>query len=245
VYPSAFHVAWSPPNHINPRPLISSLAVDVEPTVFWDGQSPSPHDLLDEWKTAVSFDPSRHGTVRPGHNGPSGVGLEDRILRPLGLNPSSVAFTDAVPWFFVKQGRGSQGAAIAERFRPWAETNGVDPGSLPDRPSSTELPQLATAEPRRVALLAEIVEINAPLMITLGQEALDAVRGVADPGTMSGVQDVLAPVGYGAVGSATFDGRQREVLPIVHPGFQRQTKRPDWVAAFESWEQAVARPRSP
>lgn len=241
VYPSAFHVAWSPPGHAGARPLISSLAVDVEPTVFWDGQTPSPSELLELWKAAVGFDARRHGIVRPGHNGPSGVGLEERILRPLGLDPSAVAFTDAVPWFFAKHGARSQGAAIAERFAPWAIANGVDPGSLPSRPSAAALPRLAIAEPRRSALRAEIAATGAPILIALGQEALDAVRGVADRGSVTGVQTTLTPDGYGAIGTAAFEGRRYELLPVVHPGFQRQTKRPDWLAAFEQWEHSVTR----
>ena len=60
VYPSAFHIAWSPPDEFDPRPpdlrqrpMISSLAVDVEPTVFWDGTNPSPADELERWKLNV------------------------------------------------------------------------------------------------------------------------------------------------------------------------------------------------
>jgi hypothetical protein len=234
VYPSAFHVAWSPPGHAGRRAAISSLAVDVEPTVFWDGKSPSPADLLIDWKTAVGFDADRHGTVRPGHNGPSGVGLEERILAPLDLDPSSVAFTDAVPWFFVKDGAGSQGAAIAERFAPWAEGTGIDPGSLPKRPSIRDLPKLAGAQPRRTTLRHEIMSIGAPLVITLGQEALDAIRYIADE--VAGVQRTLAPDGYGRIGALEIDGRRFDLLPVAHPGFLRQTKRPDWLAAFGRWE---------
>ncbi|MEZ5296528.1 MAG: hypothetical protein R2697_09755 [Ilumatobacteraceae bacterium] len=241
VYPSAFHVAWSPPGHAGRRALISSLAVDVEPTVFWDGKSPSPVELLNDWKMAVGFDADRHGTVRPGHNGPSGVGLEERILAPLGLTPSNVAFTDAVPWFFVKHGAGSQGAAIAERFAPWAERNRIDPGSLPKRPSIRDLPKLAGAEPRRTTLRHEIVSIGAPLVITLGQEALDAIRLIADD--VAGAQPTLAPDGYGRIGALEIDGQRFDLLPVAHPGFLRQTKRPDWLAAFESWEAAAPRLR--
>lgn len=68
VYPSAFHVSWSPPPKYDPRPddsrrrpFISSLAVDVEPTVFWTGENPSPDDELVRWKQSVEFDPARHG----------------------------------------------------------------------------------------------------------------------------------------------------------------------------------------
>src|SRR3954469_22340227 len=125
VYPSAFHVAWSPPPDVDPRPqdkrahaFVSSLAVDVEPTVFWDGVDPAPTALLAEWREAVGFDDERHGFVRPGHNGPSGNGLTTDVLAPLDLAPERVAFTDAVPWFFVKHERGGQAAAITARFNP-------------------------------------------------------------------------------------------------------------------------------
>ena len=31
-------------------PNVASLAVDVEPTVFWDAVTPSPTALLEQWK---------------------------------------------------------------------------------------------------------------------------------------------------------------------------------------------------
>lgn len=67
VYPSAFHVAYAPPGHSG-RPLIGSLAVDVEPVVFWDGAAPTPAAEFERWLLDVGFDPEHHGAVRPGHN---------------------------------------------------------------------------------------------------------------------------------------------------------------------------------
>ncbi|GAG51133.1 unnamed protein product, partial [marine sediment metagenome] len=60
----------------------SSLAVDVEPVVFWDGQAPSPTDLLEQWVDDVGFTPE-WGRVEPGLNGPSGQGLLAYYLEPL------------------------------------------------------------------------------------------------------------------------------------------------------------------
>src|SRR3954449_1131424 len=92
VYPSAFHIAWSPPPAVDPRaveargrPFIASLAVDVEPTVFWDGIEPTSYDELARWKHALAFEPEVHGSATVGNNGPSGAGLVARILEPLGL----------------------------------------------------------------------------------------------------------------------------------------------------------------
>lgn len=245
VYPSAFHIAWSPPERLDTRdvasrrrPAIGSLAVDVEPVVFWDGIDPDPQRILDEWKQRAGFDPEKHGSATLGTNGPSGAGLIDNALTPLGLDPNVVAFTDAVPWYFVKQGAKSQGEAMATRFAPVAAEMGVHPGSLRSRPSTRALVEIARSDVRRQSLRAEVVEADAPLVITLGQEALDAVRSVADG--CGGVQTKLAAEGYGARGELVINGRPFEFLPLVHPGFERQTKNPDWVAALASWR---TRPR--
>ena len=244
VYPSAFHVAWTPPPSLDPRPagkrrrpLISSLAVDVEPTVFWDGSHPDPNELLDAWKSAVGFDPDRHGTVAVGTNGPSGQQLPATVLEPLGLDPDRIAYTDAVPWYFVKTTKGSQGAAIAERFNPLASALDASPGTLPTRPSKRQLVDLATSEGREPSLRSEIVEIGAPLVITLGQEAIDALSAVAD--TLDGVQRRLRPEGYGGEGTGTIDKHSFAVRALAHPGFIRQTKHPEWRAALNSWTEDV------
>lgn len=245
VYPSAFHVAWTPPPALDPRPpgqtrpYIGSLAVDVEPVVFWDGLDPPPSSILDAWVDAVGFVGRRHGAVRPGVNGPSGSGLVDRILGPLGLGADTVAYTDAVPWFFVKPGRGGQAAAIEERFAPAAEQMGVPAGSLPKRPSARRLPALAVAEPRRSGLRAEILEASAPAVITLGQEALDAVVGVAD--SAEHVPRRLEPHGYGQLGTMWLDRLRFAVLPLAHPGFLRLARDASWLAALATWEAAPPR----
>jgi hypothetical protein len=236
VYPSAFHVAWSPPGWTGRRPLITSLAVDVEPVLFWNGAEPSPEVLLDLWKTEVGFNDSRHGSAVVGNNGRSGLGLERNVLIPLRMAADEVAFIDVVPWYFVKGGRGSQGDAIKQRFEPFAVENGVDPGSLPSRPSPQRLVEIARSDDRRETLREEIVEAGAPLVVTLGQEALDAVRAVAD--RSAGVQSRLSPDGYGTRGELVIASDTYVLLPLAHPGFERQTTRPDWKAAFAQWAEA-------
>lgn len=83
------------------------------------------------------------------------------------------------------------------------------------------------------------MSIGAPLVITLGQEALAAIRCVADE--VIGVQHMLAPDGYGRIGELGIDGRRFALLPVAHPGFLRQTKRPQWLAAFGHWEGSAHR----
>jgi hypothetical protein len=243
VYPSAFHVAWSPPAQFDPRdpsrrrrPFIGSLAVDVEPTVFWDGHDPTPARILEQWRQAVGFDDDLHGQVTIGNNGPSGAAVVREVLLPLNLHPEEVAFTDVVPWFFVKDGKGSQGEAMRQRFAPLAGPLGVALGSLPNRPTTGALVELASTGARREPLRHEILAAAAPLVITLGQEAVDAIRKVADQ--WHGTETRLEPSGYGTRVRFTIESITKDLLPLVHPGFARQTNRPAWRSALDSWKKS-------
>ena len=240
VYPSAFHISWSPPDRFDTRddakkrhPLIGALAVDVEPVVFWDGVEPSPVAELQRWKAALGFDESVHGVATLGNNGPSGASLVKHILDPLGIDPASAAFTDVVPWFFVKKGANSQGEAMSTRFAPKAELIGVHEGSLPKRPTTRQLVEIAASDERRDSLRQEILDARAPLIITLGQEALDSVRAVADE--ITGVQARLQPGGYGRAGHVVIAGTRTTFMPLVHPGFRRQITDAQWRDALDSW----------
>ena len=233
VYPSAMHVRWRRPDNVGGRPTVSGLAVDVEPVVFWDGESPSPHDLLNDWKDSVGFNDD-WGRVEPGLNGPSGRVLETEYLEPLGLTPSNTSYTDLIPWFFVKSGAGSQGAAIAERFNPWATQYGAPTSSLPPRPTPKQLVGLLDPSGRRESLRDEIISINPDTILTLGQEALDGLRVASDE--CRPAQERLAPDDqYGRSGSATIANHQFEFMATAHPGLLRQTRRADWLSAHQNW----------
>lgn len=247
VYPSALHIAWSPPVELDERDAqlrkrrayISSLAVDVEPVVFWDGKEPTPASELERWKSHVGFDESC-GVANLGNNGPSGAGVVKDVLGLLGLDAAHVAFTDAVPWFFVKKGTGSQGDAIEKRFAPLAPklngSDGVHAGDLPKRPSQKDLVEIVGSE-RRAGLRSEIADASAPTIITLGQEALDAVRVVAD--AHSGLPEKLASERYGRLGGVTVDVKEYALLPLVHPGFRRQLRTQNPPPSHQAWKVAL------
>src|SRR5688572_9595447 len=82
AYPSALHVAWTPPSASGAR-SIRALAVDNEPEPFWDGSDEA--DQIKVWKDAVDWLPS-WGEVAPVEqlNGSSGTWLADKVLEPLG-----------------------------------------------------------------------------------------------------------------------------------------------------------------
>lgn len=234
VYPSALHIRWTRPRQTDARPTIASLAVDVEPVVFWDGVTPSPEALLVDWVREVGFD-ERWGNASVGHNGSSGAGLRDDYLSPLGVELVDVAYTDLIPWFFVKTGKGSQGDAIAGRYEPWAAEAGAPASSLPRRPSPSTLVGLAASEVRRSGLRREILDLRPSAIVTLGQEAIDGLRAVAD--RTDGGQAVLRPTAdYGNPGSVEVDAHTFTVVPVVHPGFLRQRSPGDpWREAHNRW----------
>ena len=95
----------------------------------------------------------------------------------------------------------------------------------------------AASHRRRDTLRAEVLETDAPLVITLGQEALDAMIAVADE--VRGVQTIMSPDGYGAIGHISIGHRRMDFLPLAHPGFLRQTANPRWRSAFMAWSDSL------
>ena len=244
VYPSAFHISWTPPAMYDERPeakkrrpYIAALAVDVEPVVFWDGRQPNPTDLFDEWVRSVGFTDEFGRAAASGSNGPSGAGLIERYLTPLNLTVDKVSFTDVVPTFFTKGGAGSQGEAIAKRFAPIATQLGMHAGSLPARPSPTSLVRLAV-DTQRDRLRIELSDAGAPLVITLGQEAADVIRQVVDHS--AGAQTKLAAEGYGQSGEITIGGYRANWIPLAHPGVIRP-KEGTWSRTHEDWKSRQTR----
>lgn len=174
VYPSALHVRWQPPDG---RP-IGALAVDDEPTVFWDGADAK--ERIEDWKKAVDWSPSWGTVGGAGGNGSSGRHVVDHVLTPLGVSADRVHFTDCLPTYFVKDGAGSQRDAIDKYYEPFAARQArLSRADLPSRPKATELVRRAVAE-EGVTLRQQLAEARAPRVVTLGQEAADVLAGIAD-----------------------------------------------------------------
>jgi hypothetical protein len=141
VYPSALHIRWSLPDA---SATVGALAVDDEPTVFWDGADAVAR--IEDWKGEVGWT-EVWGTVGvAGGNGSSGRHVVDHVLKPLGVSPSSVYFTDCLPTFFVKYGPGSQGERTQAIYQTFAAAQGLPSADLPPRPSVAELIKRSVAE---------------------------------------------------------------------------------------------------
>jgi hypothetical protein len=227
VYPSALHMRWRRPDGV----VVAALAVDDEPTVFWDGAD-APR-RIEQWQQAVHWTPHWGSVTAAGGNGSSGRYVADHVLQPLGLTPDHVYFTDCIPTYFIKRGNGSQAKALQNCYSPFAAAQNppVPPADLPARPSTSALVRRAIAE-EGPTLRAQIADAAAPTIVTLGQEAADVLAGIAGLDSV-----VLLPTaGYGRARPINVGGRRMEWMPLVHPG----NRSNQWRHRHQQWIQEVA-----
>jgi hypothetical protein len=263
VYPSAWHVAWRAPGDLvdeGRRGAVAALAVDVEPTVFWDSNADDFGERLALWKRDVRFLDGKHGTVSPvspSANGSSGKKVVRHYLTPLGITAVRAAFTDVYPVFLVKTSNGKkreQGDAIRDEYDSIASRMGVPVSSLPERISAARLPPLA-ASTFGARLVADLTAAAAPLIITLGDEVWNTLLAIpylrAHPPRET-FTDLYGDA-YGATGSLTVNGREVPWLPLVHPGLLMGEVDPEadvtpgartvkgWATFHARWALAVAK----
>jgi hypothetical protein len=201
VYPSALHIRWQRPDGI----VAGALPVSDEPTVFWDGEDAGKR--VSHWKDEVGW---RHawGSVNPaGGNGSSGRHVTDHVLTPLRLTAGDVYFTDCLPTYFVKHTR------IADVYGPFAAERHLPDAALPARPSPSQLVSRAIAEEGK-ELRHQLLEADAPAVVTLGQEAADVLAVLTGADRV-----VLAPdESYGREHEVSLDGRKLCWTALTHPG---------------------------
>lgn len=226
VYPSALHVRWVPPDG---SPTVGALAVDDEPTVFWDGSD--AEDRIRLWKDSVGWDDAWGTVGAAGGNGSSGRHVVAHVLDPLRIAPAATLFTDCLPTYFVKGGAGSQGERIRTVYQPFADRAGLEPAQLPSRPTPAALVRRAVVE-ERSTLLAQLGGSQAPRVVTLGQEAADVLAAI------SGTERFVLATGggYGRPRTVVLGGSRREWIPLTHPG----NRTPAWTARHAAWAGAQA-----
>jgi len=227
VYPSAFHVKWTRPDGRSVR----ALALRPEPYPFWRGEN------QEATFTAISaaWNPD-HGAVSPAEqfNGSSGRAVHRDVTNPLRVSWERVWLSDAVPFFHVHRGKGTQGAAMTDVYDPWAVSIGLAPHDLPTRPSADSLVAQAISE-EGARLRDEIRESEATTIVTLGNEAL---RVAGDLLTDHQLPLRLSLDHYGEPHQARLDGVQLAVLPLVHPGQRSEQWRGahrSWIAKHQPW----------
>ena len=247
VYPSAWHISWTAPAFTmghGHKGAIAAVAVDVEPTVFWDGAADDFAVRLRNWTDAVAFiegdKPGQHGHVSPippSSNGSSGRKVVQHYLEPLNIDVTRTTFTDIYPVFLIKRSgstggggrRREQGDAIRDEYDTIAGMLGRETCSLPGRISPGRLPAIAAATFGR-RIVEDLAEASAPLVITLGEEVWRTFCAIPELKARSHVAHFSEMYGeqYGKMGLLTIGGRETDWLPLVHPGLLKGTTRDDF-----------------
>lgn len=236
LHPSAFHVAWTAPKSApagrDRTGIVKALAVDVEPTVFWEGNEDGGDDLLKLWLKEVGFvegdDEGQHGRVDsrlPAANGSNGRKIIQQYLEPLGLKSDEVTFTDVFRHYMVKTGTKAKREmrdAIEIEYNAIADFMGVQKSHLLRKIHERALPGQAQ-EAFGDKLKQEFTDGKPELVITLGEEAwrtVDMIFGYDAHSSIS-MFDALYGEAYGRPGTLRSGNHVAKWLPLVHPSLLR------------------------
>ncbi len=223
VYASAVHARWKKDGKI----ICQALAVASEPRIFWDGNPEEAKRIISE--VAI---PAELGVLEPASkqlNGPSAKVLDENILAPLGFTRNDAWLCDCLPETRINT---SQAKAIREKYDPLIEPYGLNPVTIPARPS------VFCDEKRSQEITEELMQSEAELLVLLGDIPIaQYLRKVADVpyATLGEYVDLY---GYGNPSNATIQGKTIKVLPLAHP---RQigalgTHSERWYLAHKEWE---------
>lgn len=226
AYPSALHVAWTPPPT---RRRIAAIAVDNEPEPFWTGADQV--DRIERWKAAVGFDDAWGKVVPCGSlNGPSGAWVEARILAPLGATRAEAWITDCLDTYRASVGGA---ARILDTYSGFARESGLPQANVAPHPSEAAIVKEALQE-HRERLLDELEVARPDVVVTLGNAALRVLREISeveandDPGKALRAD----PASYGQRRPVRLGSRLAEWLPLAHPAAPApyQQAHEAWVA---------------
>lgn len=221
VYASAVHARWVGNDS---EEIVKALAIASEPEVFWRGEGAA------EIVQTVSI-PGELGRLEVASrrfNGPSGVALDELLLAPLGLTRDEAWLCDLVPHSCLNSG---QKRAIKRAYQPLVRRFGLPEVSVP------EVPHRFTDERRRGAILGEMQESQAEILIVLGDQPIKWFlrfhathwRRLSDFGSDA--------ESYGRMHQITIEGGPKWVLPLAHPRQVAKLGRfsKKWFWLHQSW----------
>ena len=199
VYASAVHARWIDSNS---KELVKALAVASEPYIFWRGEN--AESIIRNIGV-----PEGCGKLEPADskfNGPSGIALDDLILKPLGLEREDAWLCDLVPHSCMNS---DQEKAIKREYLPRI-------GNKLPTPSVPFVPRELTDDKRVSEILSELRESKAEILVLLGNEPIKWFLHKFDERTE------LSEFGYdqqsyGKTHSIQISGVTIDVLPLAHP----------------------------
>ena len=223
VYASAVHARWKKGS----KTICPALAVASEPRIFWDGDSKEAAEIISKIQI-----PEEVGTLEPAGshlNGPSAKVLDEHILAPLGYTRKDAWLCDLLPETRINSG---QAKVIKEKYNPLIKRYGLNPVTIPHRPSSF------CNQKRCEEILEELKESQANLLVLLGdipiKQFLKQVANI-DFNSLQEYDDIF---GYGNISEVSIRNNIIKVLPLAHP---RQigalgTHSEKWNMAHLNWE---------
>jgi uracil-DNA glycosylase len=223
VYASAVHARWKQGSKV----ICQALAVASEPRIFWDGDPEEAAEII----SGIPFPPEL-GYLEPAGqqlNGPSAKVLEEHILAPLGFTRQEAWLCDLLPETRLNPG---QLKAIREKYEPVRQAYGLNPVTIPKRPSSFCNPS------RAAEITEELAQSEAALLVLLGDIPIrEYLNRVADV-EFTSLQEYTRRYGYGTPVEVSIGGRTIRVLPLAHP---RQigalgAHSEKWCALHREWE---------
>ena len=224
VYASAVHARWRNAGGI----VCQALAVASEPEIFWDGNPEKARQII----ASIQIPPEL-GYLEPAGeqlNGPSAKVLKEHILAPLGFTRPEAWLCDLLPETRLNPG---QVKAIREKYEPLMTQYGLNPVTIPKRPSRF------CDENRSREITSELMESKAELLVLLGDIPIrEYLNRVADV-PFSSLQEYVDLYGYGNPVDITVGGKALQVLPLAHP---RQigalgAHSEKWCRMHREWEQ--------
>jgi uracil-DNA glycosylase len=201
VYASAVHAQWIGPDQ---KTNVTALAVASEPYIFWRGEN--AESVIQQ----ISI-PRQLGVLVPAQrqfNGPSGIALDELILKPLGMTRADAWLCDLVPHSCVNP---SQKKAIEREYLPFVQKYGLPAPSVPT------VPKTLADDKRRASILSEIYEADADVLILLGDKPIQWFLSHYDKRWHSLKDFGGQHQTYGRLHSAQIDGKTLHILPLAHP----------------------------
>lgn len=223
VYASAVHARWKKDGKI----ICQALAVASEPRIFWDGNFQEARAII----SAVNI-PAELGTLEPAGkqlNGPSAKVLDENILAPLGFTRKDTWLCDCLPEIRVNP---SQAKAIRDKYNPLIDQYGLNPVTIPARPSA-----FCSFE-RSKEITEELMLSEADLLVLLGDIPIAQYLKKAADVPYSTLGEYVDLYGYGTPSDVSINGKVIQVLPLAHP---RQigalgAHSEKWFLAHKNWE---------
>ena len=217
VYASAVHARWESPTG---KTRIKALAVASEPYIFWRGEN--AEEIIQGIQ--IPYQLGKLGAAEKQFNGPSGIALDDLILKPLRLTRTNTWLCDLVPYSCMNS---SQQTALEREYFPIAEKYDLPLPTVP------RVPYKLSNKKRRQAILEELEESGAEVIILLGDKPIQWFLQYYDE-RWKRLSDFKS---YGKEHITEIAGKKYRVLPLAHPRqiaqLGRSTRK--WFELHQEW----------